>query len=699
MKLTLRSRLILLITAVLLSSAAVNWIVILPAYESSVIEERLQLLSRIQDQRLREADERFLRWAALIKAAGSQLSSRPDQMEAVFSQYVKLFPELNGLRVTNIAQGEYIEIQKKDADSLTFALNGLQAQPFGNDENLRFTWRFFEDKPGFIYIILFFQLNGQDFQLSGSFSDAMVKPALVDFQSIAELQVSLELPGQILTGTGSQQSSPSQTSLLTMRREIDEHQRSGITLISTMQTVPLTQTLVADREAIREPIRRLFLQTELIFVLMSVVLLAGSWIILRYLQRPVQYFLEDTEGWGDADFSKPVRFGSLPEFLRVSGALERIRGRLEHYQRINVEKMILEQEKNMLLMRFASEMVAMLDENGLFVFTNNRFTEFITGISPDQIPASFQALIALPGVQLTVRASDRRKLGSLQVFTDSMEIDIQSDAHEYVLGCEKVTILQPDGALQGTMLFLHDLTEDRNIDRMRNEMIQVIIHELRNPVTGVVGLTDLLISEELDKPTQQEFYRLIQRNGRIMLSLINRFLDISRLESNKITLKKDIFEFAGLVELTAGEFASQFQQKQLTLSVINPAEEILVEASADLIADAVRNIVSNAVKYGPPNREIVLEIGKNGNQAFFAVTDHGFGIPEEHLDKIFQKFYRVRDARIQEVGTGLGLPYVKEIAEKHGGTLKLVTNAESGCCFTFSIPLKKARIPETVNQA
>jgi signal transduction histidine kinase len=104
-----------------------------------------------------------------------------------------------------------------------------------------------------------------------------------------------------------------------------------------------------------------------------------------------------------------------------------------------------------------------------------------------------------------------------------------------------------------------------------------------------------------------------------------------------------------------------------------------------MLEDVARNLISNAIKYGNPNRTIEVDLGMRGADVVFSVTDHGFGIPEEHRDKMFQKFYRIK-AYNRQKGNGLGLAYVKEVVQKHKGTITFESNPEIGTTFIVRLP-------------
>jgi signal transduction histidine kinase len=224
---------------------------------------------------------------------------------------------------------------------------------------------------------------------------------------------------------------------------------------------------------------------------------------------------------------------------------------------------------------------------------------------------------------------------------------------------------------------------------MKTEMMNVVVHELRNPVSSIMGFSDILLNDKTVTETEsQEFMTHIMSSSQKLNALINRFLDISRLESRRIEYPKKLIDCAACVREVAKSQQPQLLHKSLTaeIDIAEDVPEIFVVP--DLFREAVLNLLSNAVKYGEPGRTIDLKLIRTENELVFSITDHGYGIPPEAQEKLFTKFYRVQNPKsIKEIGTGLGLAYVKEIAEYHHGSITLESNAEIGSRFTLSLPI------------
>jgi signal transduction histidine kinase len=237
---------------------------------------------------------------------------------------------------------------------------------------------------------------------------------------------------------------------------------------------------------------------------------------------------------------------------------------------------------------------------------------------------------------------------------------------------------------------LHDLTNERMIDRMKTEMMNFIVHELRNPLNSIMGFSSFMIEEpDMAVDERSEYARIIQESSRTMNQLVNRFLDVQRLESHKVDYHKENTDLVAVAKLVCDSQKPQVLAKSIQLQFT--AEENIPSTivAPDLMREAFLNLVSNAVKYGDENRTIDVEMKRQNDSILFIITDHGYGISIEDQEKLFSKFFRVTSNKkaAGQLGTGLGLAHVKEVMKIHNGNVTLESNNSIGCRFTLTIPI------------
>lgn len=213
------------------------------------------------------------------------------------------------------------------------------------------------------------------------------------------------------------------------------------------------------------------------------------------------------------------------------------------------------------------------------------------------------------------------------------------------------------------------IRELARLEKFRREFISDVSHEIKTPLTGILGAVDLL---EGDTP----LVPLIRKEAKRLDALVRSILDLSRLERGEGALNAAETDLSALLAELAAE--------QGCAARLAPG--VVVRGDAQLLAQAVLNLVVNAKRHSG-SADIVLSLEEAGANVRIAVEDHGVGIPPEHRERVFERFYRVDGARAAETGgAGLGLAIVRRIARLHGGDVALAAARPSGCRFTVTLP-------------
>ena len=224
----------------------------------------------------------------------------------------------------------------------------------------------------------------------------------------------------------------------------------------------------------------------------------------------------------------------------------------------------------------------------------------------------------------------------------------------------------------GVIAVLQDITEHVKLDNMRKEFVADVSHELKTPITSIMGYADTLLEEEYDKETQSKFLSVIASEARRMAKLVTDLLTLSKNDSNKNVVKKEQFDLGELVKKCQDKLAIEIKKKNHNVNCFVTADVPPVYADKDDIERVVLNILTNSIKYTKDNGEIKIYVGFVYNDAYIKIFDNGIGIPEEDLNRIFERFYRVDKARSREMGgTGLGLSIAKSLTELQGGKFKI----------------------------
>ncbi|MGR3179705.1 MAG: PAS domain S-box protein [Candidatus Anammoxibacter sp.] len=248
-------------------------------------------------------------------------------------------------------------------------------------------------------------------------------------------------------------------------------------------------------------------------------------------------------------------------------------------------------------------------------------------------------------------------------------------------------IVDKDRKTQGIVTIITDVTHEREIDRMKTEFLSTAAHELRTPLTSIQGFSEIILTRDNISPEERKkFLTYINQQAIGLNKIVSDLLDISRIESGKgFTLNKQPCEVGWAIKGVGSFFQDKHPDRQFEITL--PEKPVEVHADKDKMAQVLKNLVSNAIKYSPEGGKIHLT-GKVLDGWFqVSVEDHGMGMTPEQIDKVFDKFYRADASNTAIEGTGLGMSIVKYIVEAHGGKVWVESEYGKGTTVTFRIPL------------
>jgi signal transduction histidine kinase len=245
-----------------------------------------------------------------------------------------------------------------------------------------------------------------------------------------------------------------------------------------------------------------------------------------------------------------------------------------------------------------------------------------------------------------------------------------------------------DGPI-GIALYVKDLTATKEYEKLKSDMISLMSHELRTPLTSINGFAELLTADENIPPQAREFVSIIANESQRMSRMINTFLSVTQLQrKDKQEVLKIPLRLDEVVRETITSLQPVAKKKRIRL-IEQPAHRIPpVAADKSLITQAVKNLLKNAIKYSPERTTVTVSTALEAESVRVCVEDRGFGIPAEAKERVWDKFYRVvREGQEKdEESTGLGLSFVREVVEQHGGRVDLDSEEGRGSRFSFTLP-------------
>ena len=672
------------LVVVLIGASSIIWLYIRPVYEDAIIEERISLISEYQQQRIREAESFTGYWLLSVQELREQIRQNPQNVEATAQNHIRLFPDLTSIHITELASGEYFEIRTSYANDIpdTDLIREI-SYPVPDLEDIRVTW--LPNNHQF-FLLSEFEIAGQPYLITAQFQSINLEEILLhNVLGEGSFSAIWFMDGTVL-GAGNRNLPNVLFQQITSVRELRVEDVPHLLVTSPVRSMPIVHATYTDLDLVRHPVNQIFIQNLGLLTIAFFVLALGGVLLANRVRQPVQQFIEDVEPFANYDFSRFFRDSPLPELSGITEKMEEIRKKLAHYQRINVDKIILQEQRNRLLMTYAVEMVAIYDENDRFTFINKSLTSLFDQISPGSQPLTLGDFFSLKGVSLNMESTTTEKISGYVIDTRYRELEIHSgDGHRFFINAHLMNLQGVDSRFIGGMMLMSDVTKDREMEQMRTEMIHTIIHELQNPVFGCLGLTELLmVDNDLPENQRKEYYEVMSESLETLSGLISRFLDITRLESGALVLQKEPTHLYPIIAKVAKSFKRICEEKKITLD-FKIDDTPIIHAAEDLMEDMVRNLISNAIKYGDEDRTIEIELKSSEGNSILSITDHGYGIPDDERDKIFRKFYRAKTHRTID-GNGLGLSHVKEIVTRHNGTISVESEPDIGTRFRVSLP-------------
>lgn len=242
----------------------------------------------------------------------------------------------------------------------------------------------------------------------------------------------------------------------------------------------------------------------------------------------------------------------------------------------------------------------------------------------------------------------------------------------------------------GVIVVIQDITQHVKLDNMQKEFVADVSHELKTPITSIMGYADTLLESEYDKEMQAKFLGVISSEARRMARLVTDLLVLSRYDNKKITKEEVEFDLGDLTKKCIERLKFEIEKKNHHVECFVTANVPPVKADKYGIERVILNIITNAIKYTPENGIIKVYVGFVYNDAYIKIIDNGIGIPEQDLSRIFERFYRVDKARTREMGgTGLGLSIAKEILDQNNGSIDIKSEVGKGTEIVIRVPTKK----------
>jgi PAS domain S-box-containing protein len=357
-----------------------------------------------------------------------------------------------------------------------------------------------------------------------------------------------------------------------------------------------------------------------------------------------------------------------------------------HYGEVRLQRARLEQ-----IFDSTSDGIVLVSREGCIEAANRRAGELL-GFDPEREL----------GIRLTELRAGRhdatpvqaRSFATLTAVTQSPEREARGDLElqepNRILHWVAQPTKNPGGTTTAFTLTFRDVTQEREVSRMKSDFVSFVTHQLRTPLGGISWMLELAAEEPALPPEASSYIQDARDSAQRLITLVNDLLDISRLERGKLTLTLTELSLEDLTQELIGELQLLIAEKGHHVSVVGDGSVPPVTADRQLLRQAVMNLLSNAVKYTPLNGKIAIRIERGGDGVQWSIRDSGIGIPHASQARLFEKFYRAENVTIIETeGTGLGLYLARLIMEQFGGRVWCESEEGAGATFFFTLPLTR----------
>lgn len=430
----------------------------------------------------------------------------------------------------------------------------------------------------------------------------------------------------------------------------------------------------------------------IIFTVVWIISMFAVLINTLLITRQITLLVEGVKKISTGEFGYKLNAKDLwGEIKQLFEAFNDMSVRLRQYEEKNIDQLTYERNKlEAVLMSIANGAIA-CDNHDNVVLVNNAALNMLNVTSKEFINTKIGNYCDTEG---NFCLADH-----IEQFKDTPLDDIEKEPLECQLEIENKVfkayispIFTMSQEYLGYIIILHDITKEAEIDKMKNHFISNVSHELRTPVTVLRSYIDTLhnYNNEFDEDTKKEFLGIMNQEADRLNRMVNDILDFSRLESPNITLEKDFTDIQPIIDITVNSMSVLAEERNITFSIIVEPELPQVYINTDSIERVLKNLLSNAIKYSKDNDRVKVraELDRNNEYIVISIEDNGMGIPEEHLAKIFDRFYRAENQVHTIKGTGLGLHLVKVAIEKHhDGEVFVESKLNEGSKFGFKLPL------------
>jgi signal transduction histidine kinase len=401
-----------------------------------------------------------------------------------------------------------------------------------------------------------------------------------------------------------------------------------------------------------------------------------------YVVRPLQKLRNSVEHIAEGHFEEKIEIDeNSDEIVALAEEFNKMSERLQRYEQLNLNKLLFEKKKSELTIESMNEPVLMVDDNYNILIANKTFMEVFG--DEYNIGGKLKELLSS-----SIAGTNGSGIESKNVYDSSDTLSVKDNAGNQKLFKVIAESLEiPESGMKGRVIVFNDITRYQELDRMKSEFIAKVSHELKTPLTSLgmaLGIIeDGVVGKLSDK--QNELVGSMKEDYERLNKLVYEILELTKLEANSGKLEFETIPAAKLAEHVAKKFSIIASEKNISLEVIDESSGASINCSYDYLLSAVENLVSNSLRFTPPQGNIRYRQKVEEKNMIIEISDTGIGIGPENLKLIFDKFIQIDNSAPGSLG--LGLSIAKEVIEIHKGEIKAFSDLGKGSTFQIKLPV------------
>lgn len=467
---------------------------------------------------------------------------------------------------------------------------------------------------------------------------------------------------------------------------------SGVVRVGAYAPVPVIRGAVLVLQSREEAYlasseaRRAAAFAVLVTLIVSVL---AAFLLARALTAPLLALTRAAEAVSRGDFLASVDIKTGDELQDLAETFNTMTARLRSYSVLQVDRLIAEQRKTEAIMFSIAEGIVLADREGRVQLVNRQAREMF-GLEAKADIDGKPLEEALPEGPLR----DALRAAALEPGKGPRDAEIAGEPSRRILSVTASPVVTPGRGVElGVLFAVRDVTLERELDKMKQDFLHYITHDLRNPLGSAMGFLDVLLKGTAGvlNADQHAIVSSVRRSTSRLMSMINNILDIAKMESGRVKLALKSVSLAGIAGRSIAILEQLAKAKNISVHLV-AVEEFSIEGDADMLERVFTNLLGNAIKFTNEGGNITISIADAGAELQCCVEDDGDGIPPEHLKRVFEKFEQVPGQG--KGGTGLGLTITRYFVEAHLGRIWVESEPGSGARFYFTIRKNLSLAPD-----